>query len=391
MEQETRRVVDHGPDDPLPVHPSVRQPAGGSASLVQRALPIYIALLFAILTVFGILLIVQLRHVLLLVFISFLFAATLSRPTAWLEQLRIPRIVAALLVYLSLLGVLVFLGWFTLPTLFRQVANLADAAPAYADRYHELRERYDELAEEYNLASFDEQFAGFQSRVTGYVGDRLVDLPTRMFGLFLDMLAVFVMSLLILTSRERILGFILSLVHPDHRETTYTVIAKMWERVGFYLRAKAIVMLIVGFLTYISLLLIGVPYALLLSIVVALGELVPRVGAWVARIPLLAIAALEGWVPLALTFGSSVVIQNLEGSLISPIIQGDQLDIHPLLVFIAVLSGAVLMGPAGAFVAVPAAAMVQVVFEEVILPKRRAQLAAAEAESTARFVGADEA
>jgi putative permease len=200
-----------------------------------------------------------------------------------------------------------------------------------------------------------------------------------MFGLFLDTLAVFVMSLLFLTSREKLLGFTLSMVHPDHRETTRNVLQKMWERVGYYLRAKVIVMIIVGVLTYISLILIGVPFALLLSILVALGEVVPRVGAWVARIPLLAIAALEGLPEVALTFGSSVLIQNLEGSIISPFIQGDQLDIHPLLVFIAVLVGAALLGPAGAFIAVPFAAMVQVFFEEVVIPWRRAQIGEAEA------------
>jgi predicted PurR-regulated permease PerM len=74
-----------------------------------------------------------------------------------------------------------------------------------------------------------------------------------------------------------------------------------------------------------------------------------------------------------------VVIQNLEGSFITPFVQGDQLDMHPLLVFVAVLVGTVLLGPAGAFVAVPFAAMLQVFFEEVILPRRRAQLASAEA------------
>ncbi|RIK44887.1 MAG: hypothetical protein DCC58_07700 [Chloroflexi bacterium] len=367
------------PDDSLPVHVATHPRPPAAESLVRRAMPLYLALLFAILTVFGLLLLVRLSHVMILIFISILFAATLSKPTSRLERLGIPRGIAALMLYLVLLGIVVGLGWYTIPTLFRQVANLADAAPEYADRYQELRQRYDELAKEYNLGSFDSQVAGARDRLIDIIGDQLINLPTRMFALFLDVLAVFVMSMLILTSREKILALILSVVHPDHRDKTRDVLSKMWERVGYYLRAKAIVMVIVGAMTYLSLILIGIPYALLLSILVALGELVPRIGAWVARIPLLAIAALEGWVPLGLTFASSIIIQNLEGSLISPFIQGDQLDIHPLLVFIAVLSGAVLLGPAGAFIAVPLAAMVQVVFEEVILPHRRSQLAAAEA------------
>src|SRR5690606_7188527 len=139
-------------------------------------------------------------------------------------------------------------------------------------------------------------------------------------------------------------------------------------------RAKAIVMLIVAALTYGTLLLIGVPYTLLLAIIVGLGELIPRIGPWLARIPLLLIAGFEGWTVFGLTFGASIVIENLKGSVIGPFVEGDQLDVPPLLTFIAVLAGADLLGLAGAFIAVPAMAMIQVVFEEVIIPWRRAQV-----------------
>ena len=72
------------------------------------------------------------------------------------------------------------------------------------------------------------------------------------------------------------------------------------------------------------------------------------------------------------------MIENLKGYVISPVVEGDQLDIHPLLVFVSVLVGGALLGVAGAFIAVPAAAMAQVLYEEVVRPWRLAQLAAAD-------------
>ena len=75
-----------------------------------------------------------------------------------------------------------------------------------------------------------------------------------------------------------------------------------------------------------------------------------------------------------LTFVASILIQNLQGYVISPLVEGDQLDIHPLLVFVAVLVGASLGGAIGAFVAVPAAAILDLVVQEVVVPWRRAQL-----------------
>ncbi len=363
------------PHDPAPTPPRVVH-----QTAIRQALPIYYGLMFAFLSACGFLLLWWLRDVLLILFISVLFAAGVSRPSAYIERVGIPRGIAALVVYLLSFMILVGIGWFVVPPTVSQIATLADDAPEYAERYDRIRVTYDDLAEEYPaLGSFDEQVGAIQGRLTNSVGSRLLRLPTQFFSLFLDTLAVFVISMLVVTSRERLLEFILSMVHPQHRPATRNVLVKMWQRLGHYLRAKLIVMSIIGTITYFVLLLIGLPYALVLSIIVAFGVLIPRVGPWIARIPLLAIALLEGWTTFGLTLLAAVVIDNLKGLLISPFVEGDQLDIPPLLVFVSVLVGAALLGPAGAFVAVPAAAMVQVVFEEVIIPWRRRQLAPAEA------------
>ncbi|ACZ39466.1 AI-2E family transporter [Sphaerobacter thermophilus] len=345
-------------------------------SVIQRAMPIYYALLFAILTAFGLYLLMRLSGVLLILFISLLFAAAAARPASQLERLRIPSGIAVLLVYLVAMAVVVAIGWFVLPPLFGQVATLVDEIPNYVDRYQAVRESWERLREQYpELEPFEEQVATAGSRLLSTVGSRLAELPSELFSLFLDVLSIFVISMLLVTTRGRLLSFILSLVSPDHRDTAERVMREMWDRIGYYVRAKLIVMTIIAVITYVALIIIGVPYAVLLSIVVGLGEAVPRIGPWLARIPLLTIAALQGWTTFLLVFGASLVIENAKGYAISPWVEGDQLDIHPLLVFVAVLVGAALLGVAGAFVAVPAAAMVQVMFEEVIIPWRRAQIA----------------
>jgi putative permease len=351
----------------------VSAPPSGE-SLVRRALPIYVALLLAILTVAAIALLVELRHVLVILFVSLLFAAALSGPAARLERLRVPRAVAVALIYLTALAVLVVTGWLVLPPLFEQLAAFGDRAPEYVERYERLRTTYEDLREDYPaLQSFDRQVSEIGSAVVRRAGDRLFDLPGALFELFLDVLSVFVISMLLVTNRERLLALGLSLVDPSDRERVGAVATKMWVRIGAYLRAKVIVMAIVGFVTWLALVLIGVPFAIPLAIVVAFGETIPRAGPWLARIPLLGIAALEGLGTLGLTFLASVVIENAKGYVISPVVEGEQLDIHPLLVFVSVLVGAALLGVAGAFIAVPAAAMIEIVFRDVVLPWRQRQ------------------
>jgi predicted PurR-regulated permease PerM len=348
--------------------------APGSDTVLHRALPIYVALL-AIFTVAGLYMLVLLRHVLVILFLSLLFAATVARPAMYLERLRIPRAIAAPLVYLTAVAVLVGLGWLIVPTLLAQLGRLGSELPGYIDRYEELRGRYDVLREEYPaLPDFDSQTQELGATLTEGIRSRLFRLPGSLFAIFLDILSVFAVSMLLITGRARLMAFILSLVRPEHRTPTRRLLERMWERLGHYLRAKLIVMAIIGVITYGALLLIGIPYPVLLAIVVALGQLIPRAGPWLARIPLLGIAALEGWLPFVLTFGASVLIENAKGYAISPFVEGGQLDIPPLVVFVAVLVGASLLGVAGAFIAVPAAAMIQVVIEDVVLPWRRRQI-----------------
>ena len=357
------------------------QPGGSRGSLVHRALPIYLGLLFAILTVVAVLLLFMVRDVLLVLFVSMLFAAALTGPSEWLHRrFRLPLGLAAVVIYIASFSVIVGIGWIIVPPLLGQVVEFADRAPEYADRYEGVREAYAELRADFPaLPPFEAQLSRLGDAILDRAGERAAALPGNVFSIFIDLLAVFFVSLLLLTNRLRIRDFVLSLTSPDHRRRTGFVLDRTWLRIGGYLRAKVIVMAIVGALTYVSLIAIGVPFAIPLSVIVAFGELVPLVGSWLARIPLLAIAALDSPRTFVLTFLASIVIQNLQGYVISPLVEGDQLDIHPLLVFVAVLVGASLGGALGAFVAVPAAAIGDLVVREVVVPWRRAQLRGAAA------------
>lgn len=179
--------------------------------------------------------------------------------------------------------------------------------------------------------------------------------------------------MMLVTNRERLLRFTLSLVHPDDRELVGSLLECMWSRVGAYLRAKVIVMAIVGGLTYGVLLLIGSVRAPARHRRRA-GREHPSSRTMARGIPLLGIAALEGLTTLGLVFAASVAIENAKGYLISPYVEGDQLDIHPLLVFVAVLVGATLGGVAGAFIAVSLAAIVDLFVRDVVVPWRRREI-----------------
>ncbi len=349
--------------------------AAREGSVADRALPLYVALVGALLTAIALMLLARLEHLLLILFISMLLAAAMNGPVGFLERMRIPRLVSASVLQLLVVAAIALGVWLAAPILVDQATGLADTVPAKVQEFKGLQDSYNDLRQEYpQLASLDEQLTSVGATIANAVGGRLIDLPMRLASVLLDLLAISVLSALLVAKRQQLQDFALTLVHPRHRGQTRKVLDEMWERLGHYVRAKLIVMVIVGAITYGALVLIDVRYPLLLSVVVAFGELIPQVGPWIARIPLFAVAALDGGVTLLLTVIASVLIENLKGYLISPAVEGRQLDIDPLTVIIAVLAGGALLGPIGALVAVPFAACVQVVCEEVLIPWRRRQV-----------------
>lgn len=341
----------------------------------QRAKPIALGLILALLAVVGLRLLVELQHVLILCFLAVLFASAISQPAAALERHRIPRGLAVALIQLIATAVLVGLLWIVVPPLVTQMALFAHEAPSYVTRFQHLRNEYLSVKRQYpETGTFDSGVSTLAGQLAAGVGGQLVNLPLTAAQVFFDLGILYVLSTLLALRRETLLDGALLLVSPQRRDRTRDVMDKIWVRLGGYLRAKVVIMLSTGVQIYIALRVLGVPYAVPLSVIAAFGELVPKVGVWIARVPLLTVAAFQGWATLALTFLASAVIEDVKAYLIAPRVEGHSLNMDPLLTLLAVLCGTALLGWQGALIAVPVAAVLQVMFEEVVLPMRLAQI-----------------
>jgi predicted PurR-regulated permease PerM len=344
-------------------------------STFDRAKPIALGLFLAVLGIAGLRVLQQLTHVLILLFLAVLIASAISRPVAMLERRRVPRGAAVAIVQLAVMAVFVGLVWVIVPPLVTQLGLFADKAPTYVTRFHHLRSEYLSVKRQYPEAgTFDSEVGSIAGKLASGVGGQLVDLPLTAAQLFFNLTIIYVLSTMLVVRRERMLDNMLVLVSPAKRERTRLVMEKIWFRLGAYLRAKVVVMVVVGVLMYIALRILGVPFAVPLSVIVALGELVPRVGVWIARIPLLAVAAFQGPTTFLLTFAASAVIEELKADVIGPRAESQALDMDPMLTLVAVLCGTALLGWEGALIAVPVAAMLQVILEEVVVPARLAKI-----------------
>lgn len=139
------------------------------------------------------------------------------------------------------------------------------------------------------------------------------------------------------------------------------VLVRMWSTLSGFMRAQAIVAFIDAVLIGIGLVILGVPLAGVLAVITFFGGFIPIVGAVVAgALAVLVALVASGFVKALIVLAMILVIQQLEGNVFSPMLQGRSMDLHPAIILLAVTAGGSLWGIVGAFLAVPLAAMIAV-------------------------------
>lgn len=169
---------------------------------------------------------------------------------------------------------------------------------------------------------------------------------------------------------------ILSVVPKEREEKVNHVLGRIVHTMGGYVRAVSITGAIIGTLSYVGLLLIGVNFPLALAIVAGVSEFIPFIGPFVSGALMVSVAFLQSPTKALITLIFVIGLQQLEGNLIAPNVMHPQTCISPLTAVFALFAGASVGGVLGALIAVPLAAALRVLVVDVLLPALRRQTGA---------------
>jgi predicted PurR-regulated permease PerM len=235
--------------------------------------------------------------------------------------------------------------------LVRETRQLAEAAPSYAQM----------LSSDQPISVFGLEISGeVRQRIGQELGARASEWSAiaartalRVAGGVVDVVFVFVLGIYLLASGPAVRRWVIDLVPADRRADAARVEAEAQRVFGSYIRGQLLLGLIVGALSTIAYLVLGVPYAVFLGVLAGILELVPIVGPIVAGAAA-AVVALTQPFPLVLwVVAVAIAIQQIENNLLVPRISGPAVGPHPLAALLAVLVGVELAGLAGAIFAVP--------------------------------------
>ncbi len=331
------------------------------------------ATLVLVSVILGFWLLYRFNQVVFIVFIAIVIGTVIRPTVAWLYQRGFSQIAGVILVYLLLLILLIGFLLLVFPLIVEQSTTIIAAAPDY---YQSLREwlvnnpnpllvRLSEILPA-ALPSLQPR-AALQTgqEVMVSAGQALDYMAVAAKVLFLA-IVVLVLAFYWTLDGPRIIQSFLMLIPQDRREGISELILAMETKVGFFIAGQGVLCLVIGIMAMVAYLLIGLPNALVLALLAGVLEAVPMIGPLLGAIPAALVAFSIAPDKLIWVIVATVVIQQLENSLLVPRVMRRAVGVNPFVTLLALFAFSSLFGIAGAFMAIPMAAIIQLLLNRFV-------------------------
>jgi len=348
---------------------SDEQPLGAPGPRFNRRSPFYIGLTASAgvaVTYGAVQLLDDLSSVLVMIGVAFFLALGLEPAASWFVNHKLPRWAATTLVFVIFLAMMAAFVAAAIPPLAQQANELIRQAPHYLQEAQDHSSAIGRLNDRFHL----------QQRITdtinssgGSMVSDVVSAGSAVFDAIADTSIVIVLTVYFLVDMPRIRSNMYRLVPHSRRPRAILIGDEVFAKVGAYVLGNVLISVIAGGATLIWLQAFHVPYPLLLGIFVALFDLVPVVGSTIAGVVVAAVALTVSLPVCIATTVFFVVFRLLEDYLLVPRIIGRVVKVPALVTVVAVLIGGALLGIVGALVAIPIAAALLLLAEEVLYPR----------------------
>ena len=311
------------------------------------------------------------NQVVFILFIAIVMGTVIRPVVTWLHRRGLPRIAGVILVYLVLLALLISFVLLLFPLIVEQGTTIAAAVPGY---YQNLREwmvndpnQWIVRLSEFLPASLPglepiqqtgQQMLASAGQAMGYVASaaKVIFIAT----------AILLLAFHWTLDGPRTIRSLLLLLPKDQRESISELISAMETKVGSYIAGQGLLCLVIGILALVAYLLIGLPNAFVLALVAGVLEAVPMIGPLLGAIPAALVALSIAPIKLIWVIVATVIIQQLENSLLVPRVMRKAVGVNPFVSLLAIFALSSLFGIAGALMAIPIAAIIQILLDRFV-------------------------
>jgi len=311
------------------------------------------------------------NQVVFILFIAIVMGTVIRPAVAWLHRRGLSRIAGVLLVYLLILALLIGFVLLLFPLIVEQSITIAATVPGY---YQNLREWMVNYPNQWivRLSEFLPATLSGKAPVQ-QTGQQILASAGQALGYVALAAKVIFMAIIILVlafywtlDGPRTIQSLLLLVPMGQRESIRELISDMETKVGFYIAGQGVLCLVIGIMALVAYLLIGLPNALVLALVAGVMEAVPMIGPLLGAIPAAIIALSIAPSKLVWVIVATLVIQQIENSVLVPRVMRKAVGVNPFVSLLALFAFSSLLGIAGALMALPMAAIIQLLLDRFV-------------------------
>lgn len=282
-------------------------------------------------------LVLQVRDIIFLLFLSFILMSAFRPIVDWLNARRVPKIIAIFLMYAVVFGGVGFGVAGMVPTIGAQLKKLAIEIPVFVNRmlpYVSL-----------DAQSLTQQLAP--------VGENILKVTVGVFSNFVTLLTVMTFTFYFLLERSNVKTTLSRLFGQTFGLRVFSVMQNVERRLGAWVLGQLFLMFFIGAFVYAGLFFLRVEFALPLAIIAGMLEIVPTIGPILSAIPAVLVAFAHSPILALTVIALYVVVQQVENNIIVPIVMRKSVGLPPVVTILALMIGARFAGVAGAILAVP--------------------------------------
>lgn len=294
----------------------------------------------------------------------------LLRPIVdYLERRKIKRPLGVFMIYFvfaGLFAIFILLVW---PTLKEQIENFIENAPNLVD---DLQKQMNHLGQNPFWSRFMPSESEIYSSLMDYankamttISNSITNLITVVSSFVVIIATVPIIMYYMLKEKNKFSFKLLGILPRRYRKDGQEVLSDIDNALSNYIIGKVLLNLVLSVLMYIGFLIIGLPYSLLLTLISFVLNFIPYVGALLAAIPVVIVGFIESPSIAIWSVVVIVIAQQIQDNILTPVIYGKQLDIHPLTTIVLLLVGGDFYGIVGVLLAIPAYMILKIIVVRV--------------------------
>ncbi|WP_086312513.1 permease [Enterococcus sp. 7F3_DIV0205] len=291
----------------------------------------------------------------------------------YLEKKRVPRIWSIIGLFIIVIALIIWGLVVIVPKIQEQTVSFGNHFPQYIDT---IDKKMQEILSDPFFAQFRSQLEDMGDKLISSLGDIIRNISTftvQGLGSFVGAVATVVVAIItmpfilfyLLKDGKQLAPYLMKFLPNKMRKPTLKVLGEVNSQVSSYIRGQLTVAFAVAVMFILGFSFIGLDYAITLGITAGFLNLIPYLGSFLAMVPAIFLGIVGGPVLLAKVLVVFVIEQTIEGRVISPLVLGSQLDIHPVTILVVLLTSGKLFGVVGVILGIPVYAAAKVIITHI--------------------------